>query len=627
MTHVPTSAAEPPLPFSTESDIVDHRLIGARLRPPASQAVIDKSISAGVAIGLSNEMATVLASAAADQQQLRRALRSPKIQRFGSEEFTYIEFDVVTWRILPSPDNIRFEDERARGTIPMPRFGAVQGEALLTFEMNSAEKMIDAMAPRITDMVNNNPHIGSILDRGIETPGWLSAVRLTTDLGTVTRLESTDAFGRTVASHQGLGITFKDAAWNLQPGSRRAKLLLSDLVEWSGSDVVTDDQARKVRCSIMPNARVIIGYSAQRGFDRARRRFVAHLHMAPPMSFSTATTLNAKANAAVDNLYERGLLIVPAGMTAEAVRDILDGTLREHGLLPDQVAVLACGTLNPHPNKRQARAVNEAIADLTGAKPKLEERTQLAAEVALRGFPADTRLTALRSALDRAWRWSVLRGVELTCGHPLDLLAEALRELVQADDAAGPATAELAALASYHLVAGPNQLLTRSEFGGRGSNTEPQQIMRQLSKSDVGLRQLCQVVLDSRAGRDPQVLAHGAAPQDARILDAEILTAERLRELVDLPEGEGITHETPHDRFALSLKGFQECLDDLHYAAKAVGNVTAEDGVPLVDTLGYDNSDVRKRLGEITELVMEWLGARRRADRMRAALDESGDAR
>ncbi|MEV5947764.1 hypothetical protein [Streptomyces sp. NPDC051993] len=175
------------------------------------------------------------------------------------------------------------------------------------------------------------------------------------------------------------------------------------------------------------------------------------------MNFSTATTLNAKANAAVDNLYERGLLPVPSGMTAEGVRDILDGSDREHDLRPDEVAVLACSALNPHPNKRQARAVNEAIVDLTGAKPKLEERTQLAAEVALRGFPADKRLTALRSSLDRAWRWSVLRGVELTRSSPLDLLPEALRELVQAGEGAGPAIAELAALASYHLVGGRTQ--------------------------------------------------------------------------------------------------------------------------------------------------------------------------
>lgn len=622
MTPVSTSAAAP-----TESDVVDHRLVGARLRPLASAAVIAKSIAAGVAAGLSEELAETLAHAAADQQQLRRALRAPKIQRFGAEEFTYVEFDVLTWRILPSPDNIRFEGEHARGTIGMPRFGALNGQPLLTFEMDSADKMIDAMAPRITDMAENNPHVQSIQDRGIETPGWLSVLRLTTDVGAVTRLESTDGFGRTIAAHQGLGITFKDAAWNLRPGSRRAATLHRDLAEWAESDVVTDEQARKVRCSIMPNARVIIAFSAPREFDRARRRLVAHLHMAPPLNFSTATTLNAKANAAVDNLYERELLPVPDGMTAEEVREILDGTDHDHDLDADEVAVLACGALNPHPNRRQARAVNEAVADLTGAKPKLEERTQLAAEVALRGFPADKRLTSLRSALDRTWRWSVLRGVELTRRKPLDLLSEAIRELVQFGEDVGPGTAELAALASYHLVGGRKQLLTRSEFGGGGSNTEPQQIMKQMTKTDAGLRQLCQVVLDGRAGRDPQELPDGIAPEDKRFPHAEILTPGRLRDLARLSDEQGITHESPEDIFAAAIEDFEQRLDELLVAAQEVGAVTDQDGVALVDTRGFESPYVKNTLTEIVDLVSEWRGARRRATRMRADLDDGGEAR
>lgn len=393
----------------------------------------------------------------------------------------------------------------------MPRFGAVDGKPLLLFEMDSAEDMINAIGPQINDMVVHNPHVPSIQDRGIETPGWLSFLQLTTnDVGSVIRLESTDGFGRTVATHHGLGITFKDAAWNLRPGSRRAASLLRDLVDWANSDIVTDVQARKVRCSIMPNARVIIGYSAQRSFDRARRRFVAHLHMAPPMNFSYATTFNAKANAAVDNLFERGLLPVPDGMTAIEVRGILDGSARDHDLLEDEVAVLACGALNPHPNKREARAVNEAIADLTGAKPKLEERTQLAAEVALRPIPNDKRLTALRSALERSWRWVPLRGVALTRQEPLELLSEAIRDLIQTGDGAGVAIPELVTLASYHLVSGRTQLLTRSEYG-RGDNTEPGQILRRLAKSDAGLRQLCQIILDGCAGRDPQELPDDTA--------------------------------------------------------------------------------------------------------------------
>jgi len=49
--------------------------------------------------------------------------------------------------------------------------------------------------------------------------------------------------------------------------------------------------------------------------------------------------------------------------------------------------------------------------------------------------------------------------------------------------------------------------------------------------------------------------------------------------------------------------------------------------VALVDTLGFENPNVKKTLTEITELVLEWQGARRRANRMRADLDDSGETR
>ncbi|WP_151898327.1 hypothetical protein [Streptomyces sp. C8S0] len=188
--------------------------------------------------------------------------------------------------------------------------------------------------------------------------------------------------------------------------------------------------------------------------------------------------------------------------------------------------------------------MNEAIVDLTGAKPKLEERTSWPPRSPCglpRGQAAHRPALVARPGL-------ALDGAARRRAHPklpLDLLPEALRELVQAGEAAGPAIAELAALASYHLVGGRTQLLTRSEFGGRGSNTEPQQIMRQLAKTDVGLRQLCQIVLDGRAGRDPQELAKGTMPQDTRIADANILTPERLRELADLFEGKASRMPAP----------------------------------------------------------------------------------
>ncbi|WP_157405197.1 hypothetical protein [Actinopolyspora halophila] len=597
-------------------DTVDHRLIGTRVRPRASDSVFAKSVAAGENAGLTTELAETLAHAAADHQQLRKALGSPKVQRFGTEAFHYIEVDVLNWTIVPSPDNIRFEGEHARNEMNMPRFGSIDGQPLLTFAMESSTAFIEAMTPRIRQMLDENPHIQSVQDRGIETPGWLSFLRITTELGITTRLETTDCFARTVATHQGLDLKFADVVWNLHPGSRRASNLHRDIVNWATCEDVTPEQARKVRCAIMPNARVIIKYEGPRAFDRARRRLVAHLHLAPPLPFTIATSLNTKANAAVDSLYERGLLPVPEGMTPEGVREILDGTTRQHDLLDDELAVLACASLNPHHSTRAARTINDAIADLTGVKTKLEDRRHLASEVALRGLPADQQLTGRRSALDRAWHWSVLRRVALTRQSPLVLLNQALPELLNQFDV-GPATAELTALASYHLVVGPTPLLARSKHGGQSNNTEPHTILKRLAQSDAGLRQLCQIILDGRAGRQPQLLEDGALPSDRLHSHAEPLTNEKIRELTRESESPPITHKPVEEQFTDAIANFQNQLDDVRSSAEQVASIVGPDSVPLVETRGYDSEEVKATLDKVNEMVSDWRSARRRADRLR----------
>ena len=108
--------------------------------------------------------------------------------------------------------------------------------------------------------------------------------------------------------------------------------------------------------------------------------------------------------------------------------------------------------------------------------------------------------------------------------------------------------------------------------------------------------------------------------------DAEILTPGRLRELTELSDEEGITHQSPEDRFAAAIVDFQKCLEDLYFAAQKVGEVTDYEGVALVDTLGFESPNVKDTLTDITDLVSEWRGARRRATRMRADLDNSGEA-
>jgi hypothetical protein len=53
-------------------------------------------------------------------------------------------------------------------------------------------------------------------------------------------------------------------------------------------------------------------------------------------------------------------------------------------------------------------------------------------------------------------------------------------------------------------------------------------------------------------------LPAGTDPLDKLIPHADVLTAGRLRELAELSDGEGITHESPEDLFAIRYPRFRE---------------------------------------------------------------------
>lgn len=64
-------------------------------------------------LGLQEFDAETIARSVADLSQLKEATRTARKRRYGQYEIKFIEVDVVTWRILPSLENIRFEGDRA----------------------------------------------------------------------------------------------------------------------------------------------------------------------------------------------------------------------------------------------------------------------------------------------------------------------------------------------------------------------------------------------------------------------------------------------------------------------------------------------------------------------------------
>jgi hypothetical protein len=89
---------------------------------------------------------------------------------------------------------------------------------------------------------------------------------------------------------------------------------------------------------------------------------------------------------------------------------------------------------------------------------------------------------------------------------------------------------------------------------------------------------------DARAGLGPSSVPHPhlATSETDRVVGSRSpsprpprdLTPGRLRELAELSDGEGITHESAEDLFAAAIVDFQRCLDDLYDAAKKVGEIT-----------------------------------------------------
>lgn len=602
---------------------VKHTRVGSLIRPPASQGVIQKNLEKALLVGLNRYQAEVLVYAAANQQQLRKALSAPKTHRYKNDVFHYFEVDVLMQRVVESPDNIRFEGDHAHGEIKLPRYEALPGQCTLTMQVPSSDTLVKEMADRIQWVRNHNPHVETIAERGIETPGWLAFAQLTVDgEQPVWFLDATDAFGRTVGAHDGLGIDFEDALWNMRPGTRRGANLHRDVAAWAKNPAADEEQQRKVRSAVMPNAKIIFKYEGRHDFATARRRLVAQIHLAPPLGFTPETTINAKANVALDELEERDLLPAVEGLTPTQVRQALDGR-HLHGLLPDEVAILACAALNPPHRSREVWAVNEAVRNLTGVSPKPNERSLMAAEVALRNVPQDhPSLQGWRSSLDRAWRWSAVKGATLSRRTPLQLLEAVEVERATTGGVENPsesAEPELLTLASFHLVT--NALLTRSAHGaGRGNATEPITILRGLASTVRGRNQITQAILDLRRVAEPQFLPSNTPARDERIPGTELLTPANLVSLIpeegEKPDPELVEIQTPQDQFANAIALYRLRVDALHEAGRELGGIEDGNGIPLVETVGWHDREVQRTMTELAEWLSDWRSSQRRAKRL-----------
>lgn len=547
-------------------------LISASLRTQnakARTAAVDLLVRE---FGLQPFDADTIARSVADLSQLKEATRTAQTRRYGQYEISFIEVDVVTWRILPSLENIRFEGDRAWKSGQALRYGtAINAQPVLGLKYSDPDHVIRTLKDQAKTIWEKNPHSRSIPMRGIETPGLLSITRLALgDNEKIGILDATDGFSRTVGAQRGSGIDIDEVLFDLQRDATEHKLRneLIDLRDSGEADLESEAgevAAARLRSSVMPRAQIIVGYrkigiragDAQPPFDEVRRSLVGHIHLEPPLPFADSTENALKARIALEAVHNENMMPPVAGLAADDVLGILRSEAAENnpvpgglgsigGLHPDEILLLASEALISPLDRKRTVVVNAALYSLTGKKPMKPERAALAADTAMRvnrialGQEQDTAFKGRRSTMQKVLAAPTLNNARLTGRPILEIRDAALSKLrgqrdnfedlgreVSAD------AAELGVLGLYCLVEGvmslkdghARPLLTRSNTRINGEYMpEPQQIIEKMVSTEPGIEQLAQAVLDVRGRRAPRRLLNGEtagseSAEDSKLLD------------------------------------------------------------------------------------------------------------
>ncbi len=621
-------------PLNEELNVTPHQLVSQLLKTQSEKSR-DKLIEDVIEkLNFERFDAETLVSAAADITQLKDSLNRIQVVHVGKYTFSYIQFDVVTWRIIPSPENVRFEDSRLGTSNPL-RYEALSPQMpVLRMHSQTLKELTDLLSAQASDIWNENPHTKTIQHRGIEVGGWLSLARFEIDESPITygALDATDGFSRTVGAHRGLGVTPRDVITKLSINSVEVdyRKQLLDLTK-QDSQLTFDEEAR-LRSSVMPRAHVIVGYEYRSSdpsekkpsFDKARRNLVAHLHLAPQHAFSAASKAAAKANAIADALIAGLHLPVVRKLKADDLAECLLGNNKkwlDAGYSAAEFAVFVLETYKPTLLTKRGRAIKGALEDLTGQTVKQDELAEIAADVALRPVilakklskvEAESLTSALRSVLSKTWQSSIFTGVQGTQRKVDEILSDALFELNEEQSgrqSTSQARSELAALASFAMIAlAADPLLKRAPGRkGLGNNDEPSKVVQELLKSAQGINQLAQVLFDIQNNSLPRLLPAGTPALAQGNASLEIASPESIQAIY-------LTSNSPIVEYELSsaeriTNGLRELITSLQLTRDRIDyleDIRNDSDMPIVKNEGLAVSHQIEELSDLRDRLVAW---------------------
>jgi ribosome-binding protein aMBF1 (putative translation factor) len=405
----------------------------------------------------------------------------------------------------------------------------------------------------------------------------------------------------------------------------------------------------------MPRAQVIIGYEYRPeaeddippSFDDARRDLVGHIHMAPALAFSLAASSAAKARAIRAILARENQLPLVEGLTEKEVDNCLAGEISawtKAGYELDQLGPLFLSAYKPNLNSRNGRLIKKAVTALTGQTPTQSELSDIAVDVAVR--PAlqsrglskvefSQSINAIRSILAKTWDSSLFTNIRPTQRSLEDLKKESLLELSSERSSGGninstEARSELAAIASYAMSALTSVPLLERAPGRKnlGNNDEPNKVISELIKSEVGIHQLVQIIDSLRKGKAPR-LVDEKNPQDKPKAESEKVTAKLLKTIYDKKSFDDSAEVVlgPKESIVKYVNELNQTIWRLEECVELISDLADDSGIIIVDSDGLPLQSELDKLRAVQESMTVWNAQANKLAKERrknASLDQTG---
>lgn len=655
--------------LNAEPDVDVASPIPALPELPKTQAVA-RLISTMVGRQMHEHTARAIAHAVCDPSAVRRQLEQPAEIRVGGGTLDIIHTRVWVPAVLPYPENPRMlpgltyavEDRTARRRpLPPARPGEDPASAELIMEPVSTAELIGYLDMQLTYLHKYNDYTVSVGNHGIQSElllvpmafeGTFGQNDLAPDLdgsGTdrheelPTVLTSVDGNSRLASAYRHMRLD--PAAVVQRIGNNRAlRQTIGNVLAFEDRDEITEDQATALRSLTAPAA-IVIGFRPDRDdvdLAQAVQSRLGAIHVAPARAWSPASQYDLLLNATLDALADEFEDIAAAAksFTAAQYASWLAGSLsaaeaREVGLDPEPD--LRAAALRWWLRRRRTR-ISRAVRRLDVVRTVSSGvRAEIAAEGAMRSFRSElkteTEANNARRVLAALWQvqdlntgdWEVddIGGL----GSIRTLTTKANAELAAAGRP-GESGRLLMVVAFYWLAR--LRLVPLQTRGLQKDRRSIGSVITLMCRTEHGMRQLAQIVIDARAARTPRRVGP----------DGELLLSVKGKALPFTDEWVRETWTTtPLPNKPISAEKDLEnreakLLENIEAVGNALVNLRepeAGDGTPLVDSAGIqiDSADrALAMLQAVTETITEYRFLARRFKRSGASdpeLDPESD--